>query len=162
VFVASAAVALLVVFPLAAMSGAAPRTARTTVRDFYRFHFAHEMGFTAGAVRQKRRWIASALYRLLLEEMEKQKSKPADEAPYINGDPFTDSQEYPNSFQVGKANYSGAQAEVSVLFDWKDKGKSVRKRTILVKLTREKNEWRIVNLVYEDGRDLVTDLKRDH
>jgi hypothetical protein len=42
---------------------------------------------------------------------------PSDEAPVINGDPFTNSQEYPPGFTVGAVLRVGSRATVPVRFD---------------------------------------------
>jgi len=43
-----------------------------------------------------------------------------DEVPAINGHPFTNSQEYPSSFQVDASKQSKFTALVSVSFRWPD------------------------------------------
>lgn len=78
---------------------------------------------------------------------------PADEAPEIDGDPFTDSQEYPTSFRVGAAAMSGDTALVPVRFSWKS-GDQRSVTVVLVPL----GGWRIADLRYERGETLRSEL----
>ena len=48
-----------------------------------------------------------------------------DEVPAINGHPFTNSQEYPYSFQIGASKQSKFTALVSVSFRWPDGRKAI-------------------------------------
>lgn len=78
------------------------------VRSFYTFHLAHNKDFTLRNIQQQRkRFLTPELYGLLVNEIKRQavysKAHP-DEAPDYEGDPLTDSQEYPDSFRVGKAD----------------------------------------------------------
>ena len=84
-------------------------TPREAVRAFYTFHLAHNKDLTVRNVRLRKRWLTPDLYKLLLDELreaEARKTHP-DEAPYFEGDPLTDSQEYPDSFRVGNAEVNG-------------------------------------------------------
>jgi hypothetical protein len=122
------------------------------VKAFYSYHFTHDMGFTKQSIVQKRRWLDKEFYELMLAE-EKKNNNP-DEAPFINGDPFTDSQEYPDTFEVVKSTKSGSQATVKVLFIWKQ---SVRSAQIV--LSKQKNRWLIYNIIHDsdfDFRDYLT------
>ena len=127
------------------------------VKSFYRDHFSHDMGFTATAIQRKRKWLEPGLYKLSQAKLAEPRSP--DEAPTINGDPFTDSQEYPHSFRIVKTIISAHKADVQVLFQWIEQRKVVNKRTITVKLNKRGSRWQIANLVYESGPDLRTLLK---
>ncbi len=72
------------------------------VRAFYAYHLKHDMGFSEAGLRARRRWLAPALFEALLAEARKPGSP--DMVPKIDGDPFTDSQEYPTSFRLGAAS----------------------------------------------------------
>jgi hypothetical protein len=124
-----------------------------TVRAFYQFHFKHDMGFTEKTIRQKQRWFEASFYQLLLEEA-KRGAAATDEAPDLEGDPFTNSQEYPDSFQVGKAVRSGEQVNVEIIFVWKHE-----KRKGQVLLVKQKNRLLISNIIYDDF-DLLKFLNR--
>jgi len=124
-----------------------------TVRAFYQFHFKHDMGFIEKTIRQKQRWFEPNFYRLLLEEA-KRGTASTDEAPDLEGDPFTNSQEYPDTFQVGKAVRSGEQVNVEVIFIWKHE-----KRKGQVLLVKQNNIWLISNIIHDDF-DLLKFLNR--
>src|SRR5262245_15975556 len=79
-----------------------------TVRSFYTFHFAHNKNFTRANVQRRRQWLSPELLKLLLNEFKREdeysKDHPNEDfVPYMEGDPFTSSQEYPTSFQLGKS-----------------------------------------------------------
>jgi len=125
------------------------------------------MNFTRQSVRLKRRWITPELYGLLLNEFKREgeygKAHPKEDfVPYMEGDPFTDSQEYPTSFRVGKASVSDDSAKVTVTFLWGSKNSSSQdQRNTVIELVRNQGAWVIRNIVQADGRDLLTDLKRE-
>ena len=56
---------------------------------------------------------------------------PKDEPPPINGDPFTNSQEYPVSFVLGKGFIQGSTSEVGVRFS-----DGVRTRVVVFRMQR--------------------------
>jgi hypothetical protein len=74
---------------------------------------------------------------------------PTDEPPPINGDPITDSQEYPARFAVGRAAIDEARARVPVTY-----ADSARERRVEFVLNGGAGTWRIDDIVYEDGGTL--------
>jgi len=115
------------------------------VRAFYHYHFAHDMAFTPVTVRRRAPWLAPELLALCRAYFAAPAAK--DEVPAIDGDPFTDSQEYPTSFRVGAAQASGDSAVVTVTFAWS----AGETRGVTVVLTRRARGWRIADLRYEGG-----------
>lgn len=142
--------------PAALLVGLAPppATPARTVEKFYAFHFAHDMAFTPDSVRAKADWLAPDLLSLCEKYFERPSSP--DEVPPINGDPFTDSQEYPKRFRVGAARVSGEAAWVPVRFD-RPRG---RPRTVTAHLVRIAGRWRVWNVRWEDGSSLRELLER--
>ncbi|HEX7175253.1 MAG TPA: hypothetical protein VF240_08220 [Pyrinomonadaceae bacterium] len=139
-------------------SGGAAQAA-SVVRTFYNDHFARrQCCFDEAGLKRRRQWFEPSLYNALLREV--RKPAPADEAPYFNGDPFTDSQEGPADFSVGHASAGGGRATVSVLLRWADKGKTVERRTLRIELTRTRGVWRIDDIRYPDGQSLRGQLKQ--
>lgn len=137
---------------------------RQTAQSFYRFHFAHGMDFTERNLRQRRRWLTTELYDLLREEFRKEaeraKSHP-DEAPFIEGDPFTDSQEYPKSFRVGGSISSGGSSIVKVVFVWTGQVHREREeREVSVTMRWIGSRWLIGNIKSAGGEDLLTLLRK--
>ncbi|MEF8716752.1 MAG: DUF3828 domain-containing protein [Candidatus Accumulibacter necessarius] len=115
-------------------------------------HFKGDMGFTPASTERKREWLSKRLKHRVAHYFAKPVS--ADEAPVINGDPFTDSQEYPTRFAVNKASVRGSSAEVPVRF-----ADAYRNRNVTYRLVRERGVWRLDDLVYEQGEALQGLLK---
>ena len=143
--------------PALLLAGApVPQAARApvaVVREFYRYHFAHDMAFTRAAIRRRAGWLAPDLLSLCRAYFAA--PSPADEPPSIEGDPFTDSQEYPSAFRIGAAAVSGDTALVPVTFTWRGGG---TQPGITVVLTRARR-WRIADIRFGRGgtlRDLLT------
>jgi len=143
-----AAAALLAAAPIPA---AAHPPAAAVVRAFYRYHFAHEMAFTRAAVRRRARWLAPDLLARCRAYFAR--SSPADGPPDIDGDPFTDSQEYPATFRVGATTRSGDTALVAVRFSWRTGGR----RDVTVVLVGAR-AWRIADVRYATGSSLRAEL----
>ena len=138
------------------------------VKSFYRFHLTHNMNFTRPNVVRRQPWLSSTLYKLLLNEFVREnqysKSHPHEEfVPYMEGDPFTGSQEYPNSFRLGSALVTGYSADVKLTLLWGTKGKkSQDQRNVDVELVKQNGKWLIDNIIdVVNGVNLVTDLKRE-
>jgi hypothetical protein len=104
--------------------------------------------FTPESVRAKADWLAPDL----LEPSEKYFERPSspDEAPAIDGDPFTDSQEYPKRFRVGAARVSGEAARVPVSVYWSHGSP----RDVTVELVRVAGRWLISDVSPEEGPSL--------
>lgn len=85
-------------------------------------HFGGDMGFTPASVAAKKKWLSPALRRAVAAYL----TRPAspDDVPAIDGDPFTDSQEYPTRFAVDNAVIQDASARVAV--DFADAGRTIR------------------------------------
>ena len=134
------------------------------VRSFYTFHLARNKDFTASNVRLRRRFLTTELYKLLLDELkreaERSKTNP-DEAPYFEGDPLTNSQEYPDSFRVGKAEMSGDRVKVTVTMLWSARTSRGRdQRDIVVEMARSGASWLINDIIDNAGSKLQDELKR--
>lgn len=115
------------------------------VRAFYTFHFAHDMAFTADGISARAPWLAPDLAALCRSYMASPSSP--DEVPTIDGDPFTDSQEYPTSFKIGKTVRKKDRADVLVEFA----GEGGPQRSVHVLLKNIKGAWRLSDIRYESG-----------
>ncbi|HSQ20192.1 MAG TPA: DUF3828 domain-containing protein [Blastocatellia bacterium] len=164
-------VGIIMILSTSVLSGSTAQTAGSqdqalrTVRSFYTFHLAHNKNFTVRNVQQRKRWLTPELYGLLLKELKQQaaesKAHP-DEAPYFEGDPFTDSQEYPDSYRVGKAEVSGDVAKMNVTLLWSARTSRGRdKRDIVVEMTRSAGGWVINDIINNQGSRLTDELKRE-
>lgn len=143
---------ITILLPLASISLLAvpvpPQVAPAeVVRALFSDHFKHSMGFSKASVARKAKWLSADFLKQLNQELDRP-SNP-DEGPNIDGDPFTDSQEYPTRFQVGKATAEGALIRVPVLTSGNG-----RRHTIVAVLRDEPDGWRVDDLVYEEGKTL--------
>lgn len=131
-----------------------------TVKAFYTYHFAHKFDYTLRGLPQRRKWLDATLYKLLVAELKKPTKK--DEAPDLNGDPFTNSQEYPTTFRIGNTKESGTTASVEIIFIWKEKGKVIDESGVEVILAKAQNLWKISNIISskEPDGDLLKFLQR--
>ena len=128
------------------------------VRAFYQHHFAHEQCcFNEEGLKARRAWFTPALYERMLREV--RKVLPEDEVPYFNGDPFTNSQEGPVDFRLGRARVRGGRATVSVTLRFTDGRRTIERRTLNLELLRQRGDWKIDNIRYPDGTDFVSQLK---
>lgn len=114
------------------------------VYSFLEAHFNGDMGFDEKTVAAKQKWLSHALKKKIVAYFAQ--AFPEDEVPPIDGDPFTDSQEYPTRFSVGEASVPGKKAEVPV--DYSD-GFRVRRSVIL--LVKDGARWRLDDLKYDHG-----------
>jgi len=138
--------------------------ASRSVRSFYTYHLAHNKDFTVRNIQLRKRFLTPELYNLLLKELKRQaaasKAHP-DEAPDYEGDPLTDSQEYPDSFRVAKAEMAGDVAKVTLNLQWSARtSRGVDKRDITVEATKGATGWLVNDIVNNDGTRLQEDLKK--
>ena len=125
-----------------------PAEAASLVEGFYESHLRGDMGFSVESVKAKERWFTPALYSLLRDELRKPPSP--DEVPNVDGDPFTDSQEYPDKFEVGKTTMIGLKAQVPVTFHFKEKGSKSWKLQVV--LTQNGGGWQIDDFLYDRAK----------
>jgi len=114
------------------------------VLELLRQHMTRNMAFTKGSAARKASMLTESLARAIAAYFARPVS--ADEAPVINGDPFTNSQEYPSGFTVGAVLRAGSRATVAVRFDEGGRYKIVEYRLQLSGTT-----WRVDDLHYPDG-----------
>lgn len=131
---------------------AAADTPAAVARAFYAFHFAHDMAFTEASVRRRGRWLSPELR----ERCRAYFAHPdaPDGAPTIDGDPFTDSQEYPRGFRVGAPAVRGDTALVPVTMTWR----GGEPRAVTLVLARVSGTWLIADVRYASGPSLREQL----
>jgi hypothetical protein len=93
---------------------AATTTPAGTLQRFLEAHFAGDMGFDLKSANGKEPYLTPSLMTAIRKYFAK--PAPKNEAPLINGDPFTDSQEYPTRFSVGAPTTTGNAAHMRVRF----------------------------------------------
>ncbi len=144
-------VLLLALWPAAVSAQRAGGSPADVAHAFYRYHFVHDMAFTRAAVRHRARWLSPDL--LVLCRAYFARPSPVDEPPEIEGDPFTDSQEYPSAFRVGAATVAGDTALVPVTFSWP----AGDRREVTVVLVGA-GAWKIADVRYASGSSLSREL----
>ena len=122
------------------------------VQRLLELHFGTSMAFDAKHAKTRARWLSDALNARIARYFAKPMNP--NEAPAIDGDPFTDTQEYPTRFSVGAAEVRGDVATVPVRFT---DGRRVR--TVHYLLRRQRSGWRVDDLRYENGETLSGWLK---
>jgi hypothetical protein len=135
----------------------ATASAAQTVRAFYTYHLAHDKSFNSKTVDARSRWLAPDLVAACRTYFAQPVSP--DEVPDIEGDPFTDTQEYPQRFRVENAQVTGDTARAQLVF----LGRGIAPRKLEVALIRVKGTWLINDIVYDAGptlRDLLVPPKR--
>ena len=123
------------------------------VQALFADHFKHDMAFTAESTQRKERWLSKGLLQKIRAYLARPDS--GDEVPSINGDPFTDSQEYPTEFKVGDASVDQATASVKVMFTL-----AGAKSQLELRLAVEDQAWKITDVRYQEGSTL-TELLND-
>lgn len=114
------------------------------VLELLRQHMTRNMAFTKGSAARKASLLTQSLTKAIAGYFAR--PVPRDEVPVINGDPFTNSQEYPSSFTVGAVLRVGSRATVAVRFDEEGRSKMVEYRLQLSGTT-----WLVDDLHYPDG-----------
>jgi hypothetical protein len=121
------------------------------VQSLLERHFAGDMGFNADTVARKRDVLDPALATAIDGWLAR---PPEEDVPAINGDPFTDSQEYPTRFVVGQAVFEDGAAQVPALFS---DGRRERGLTYVLQRGAD-GTWRVADVRYADGSTLVAML----
>jgi hypothetical protein len=151
---------------LPALAGGLAKRGQTAVQaavqNFFRYHLRDGCGYSEQDIRDRRKWFTSDLYRLLLYEKQRERAfakQHPDEVPYFDGDPFTNSQEYPAWFAVGSSTREGASANVKVTFYF-GRGTRGEPRTSTVLVRQEAGRWRIDDIIDSTGKSLKKLLGR--
>jgi hypothetical protein len=120
---------------------------QAVVQALLQRHFKQDMGFTPSSVARKAEWLTADLQKHIAAGFAK--PTPPGDAPDIDGDPFTNSQDPPNRFKVEAARITDMRAEVPVRFS--GNGHSQRVHFVL---RLEQGTWRVDDLAYADGSRL--------
>jgi len=131
----------------------AAATPAEVVQELLIAHFTHDMGFSRDSVAHKRRFLSAALQARITRYLAAPQSP--DEVPEIDGDPFTDSQEYPDRFTLGAARATPRRTIVPVHV-----ADASSKRRVDYVCVREGTRWVVDDLIDERGQSLRTVLDR--
>ena len=122
------------------------------LQRFLEAHFAGDMGFDSASVAPKREYFTKALRTRITAYFAKPSSR--DEVSAIDGDPFTDTQEYPTRFAVGAASIKSGRATVTVKF-----ADGYRVRPVTYEFRRDHGAWLIDEITYTNGESFVAMLR---
>jgi hypothetical protein len=128
-------------------------TPEAVVQSLLIHHFTRGIPISQATFDAQRRWLGDAMHAGLQSWLARASS--SDEAPYLSGDPFTDSQEPIESFEMASSKASGDRATVVVTF--RDASSA---RTVSYELRKVRNAWRIDDIGYADGERLSELLNR--
>jgi len=131
---------------------AAATTPSGVVELFLERHYMGGMGFITTSIAPKQQWLTDTLRTKIMAYLARPSSP--DEVPEIDGDPFTDSQEYPTRFAVSTAVMKGITASVTVRF-----GDGYRNRVVYYLLHQQSGQWRIADTRCEHNVTLTSLLK---
>ncbi len=131
---------------------AAATTPPGVVQRMLEAHFANDMGFDSVTVKHVQPFLTTGLATRIATYFAA--PAPRDEVPAIDGDPFTDAQEYPTRFSVQRATVTGVRATVVVRF-----ADGYASRTLRYQLRDGPAGWRVDNIIYHGGATFNTLLR---
>lgn len=117
-------------------------------------HMAGDLGLSAAHVAALAPWLTAALVHRLERWLAQAVSQ--DEPPELNGDPFTNSQEPPDAFELAPARVQGRQARLTVSFF----GPAQARSRVQLVLVQRGGRWQVDDVHYPDGVRLAQLLGR--
>jgi len=137
---------LVLAMGAAASSKDSPEAAaKRTAEELYTFHMAHDMGFAPETLALRAHWLTPEL--LALAKAYFARPHPHDEAPVIDGDPFTNAQDTPRRFSVAPATLKAGEARVEITFFWDADPKT----TATLVLRQRGDAWLVDDITYPEG-----------
>lgn len=138
-------------------------SALDTAREFYTWYvpIAQKSDGLAAVLKQRPNALTASLASALKADRAAS-TKNKDEIVGLDGDPFLDSQDPCERYEVGTAAPGGTRALVPVYSICQ--GKRSPKPEFTVELLLEKNKWQIANIHFQRGGDLaglLAQLKKD-
>ena len=127
----------------------AANTPESVVQELLENWLNPPAGFEPAALSRVERWLTPKLQRLISVYFSVP-GKP-DDAPAINGDPFTDSQEAPARFVVSSANLNPSRTVARVRVQLIDGN---RVRSIQYLLQRHGDRWQVDDVQYPNRRSM--------
>jgi hypothetical protein len=134
-------------------------SALDAAREFYTWYvpIAQKSDGLAAVLKQRPNALTPALADALKADRAAA-AKNKDEIVGLDGDPFLDSQDPCESYEVGTAAPGGTRALVPVYSVCQ--GKRSAKPEFTVELALQKDKWQIANIHFQRGGDLVSLLAR--
>ena len=165
---------VFIVFILAAAVPAFTQssTPLAAIKSFYAYDTKNSQAFTRTAIDVRKKWFSAELYKLFLNEIEREKTylkqNPTDKPHFGDGLPFRPLDEtcklnvrsYRRTVSYGAVTIKGDLANVDVNFKY-PKGCNVPDVLYAVNMEKEKGRWVISDIRYFPGdTSLVEDLTR--
>lgn len=145
---------------------------KAVVAAFYKYDSTHSQVFNRANIDARKRWLSDELYKLLLNELDREKvylaQNPTDKPHFGDGLPFRpldevcefNGREYRRSISYGKVTIKGDLANVDVYFRY-PKGCNIPDVLYAVNLSKERGRWVIDDIRYiAENSSLVEDLNR--
>ena len=173
-FVARITIALIVLLAatVAAVSQSNAPGPKSVVMAFYKFDSSNSQAFDRPNIDARKRWFSAELYKLLLNEIEREKEfikvNPTDKPHFGDGLPFRPLDEtcelngrsFRRKLTYGKVTVKGDLGNVDVYFKY-PKGCNIPDVLYAVNMSKENGRWVIDDIRYiSDNTSLVEDLKR--
>jgi hypothetical protein len=137
---------------------AAPDAPEGVVQALLEAHFAADRGFLQPLLANKTRWLSTDLLAAIATYFGR--TRPQDEVPPIDGDPFTDSQDAQTRFSVGKAHVDKGAKHADVPVRLADAWSHKR---LAYRLVRDGQAWKVDDIRSDasDSRTLRDILEND-
>lgn len=135
-----------------------------TVREFYKFHLAHQNILNAQEIKRRQRFFTPRLQKLFADELKRQTlylQKHPDDKPFFEGLPFQPIEFCSKDYNVENARIEQLTATVKINFVY---GKSSCKASDGTKIFYEMSlqkingKWLIDDVKYDDGKTLTDDF----
>ncbi|HEX6278990.1 MAG TPA: hypothetical protein VFZ49_03145 [Pyrinomonadaceae bacterium] len=145
---------------------------KAVVMAFYRFDAANSQVFNRANIDARRRWLSEELYKLLINELERERAylaeNPTDKPHFGDGLPFQpldepcelNGRQYRRTISYGTVTVKSDLANVDVFFKY-PKGCSIPDVLYVVNMSRERGRWVIDDIRYlKENTSLVEVLDR--
>ncbi len=147
-------------------------TPKGVVAAFYNYDATHSQVFDRPGIDAHKRWFSAELYKLLLNELDREKAflaqNPSDKPHFGDGLPFRpldeacglNGREYRRTISFGRVSIKGDLANVDVYFKY-PKGCDIPDVLYAVNMSKERGRWVIDDIRYiAENASLVEDLGR--
>lgn len=125
-----------------------------SVQSLLIHHFSSGLSTSADTLDAQRAWLSDTLIAQFNGWLARNAKR--DEPPELNGDPFTDSQEPPDTFTLAPSRIQGERADVAVTFS----DEHTKPYVVTFSLQRAHDGWRVDDIRYRHGALLSTLLKQ--
>ena len=135
-------------------------TPEAFVQEFYNWYVSIALNDNAGpawnsALKSRKCAFNPELFRALKEDSDAQAK--ASDLVGLDFDPFLNSQDPCESYQVGSSTQKGSEYQVDVYANCS--GKKTDVPSVVAVLVRKGGQWRFVNFEYPDRGDLLSNLR---